>query len=115
LKKSGRHLVIGDQQKTSWLEEAIFPLQDGLSFDLEPMVPGAGQRKAEGTWLSATSKRQAGWKRRFFLFKTDCLLTSSRWCLELDKEKRKAPGYRRPAKDKLAGRDDFSSSRLLGF
>jgi hypothetical protein len=43
LKKSGRHPVIGDQQKTSWLEEAIFPLLDSLDFDLEPMVPGAGQ------------------------------------------------------------------------
>jgi hypothetical protein len=48
-KKSERHLLIGDQHKTSHPEGWVFTRMDELAYDLEPIVPGAGQRKAKGT------------------------------------------------------------------
>jgi hypothetical protein len=40
---------IGDQHKTRRPDGSFFNLLDGLAYDLEPMVPDAGQGKAEGT------------------------------------------------------------------
>ncbi|MED1205936.1 hypothetical protein [Heyndrickxia acidicola] len=68
--------------------------KEGLIFILPS---GAGSRKAEIARLPATSIRRAILEVCFLTSGMAWLMTSSRWRLELDQEKRRSPAYRRPA------------------
>ncbi|MFI8576437.1 hypothetical protein ACIGEL_12095 [Rossellomorea aquimaris] len=45
MKKSGRALPRGDKHKARWQEGAPFHLHGSLTYDLEPLSPGAGHEE----------------------------------------------------------------------
>jgi hypothetical protein len=73
---------------------------DGLTYDLEPLSPGAGQRKAEAGWSGPTSISGKSLKA-FFAFGDFSEMTSRDYPPELDKEKRSRLGW--PDKHKMNG------------
>ncbi|MCA1058171.1 hypothetical protein LCL96_04465 [Rossellomorea aquimaris] len=59
---------------------------DGLTYDLEPLSPGAGQRKAEAGWSGPTSISGKSLKA-FFAFGDFSEMTSRGYPPELDNQK----------------------------